>query len=161
MLAAGALPLGTVKDKAMKKVRFNLSDFNVGDRVIQPENYGDRFNPDEEVYGGTVEAIEPNGVRVIWDKKWMNTDYSLVPVTDVLYLETDWNAKQSVLETEFNKVASELKAKLETVKQSLLDAQKIVSDAGYEFYDFRNYDAMSPLETALGQFGWSTSSLYC
>lgn len=145
----------------VKKIRFNVNDFEVGDRVVQPDDYDyKQYYPDMEVYFGTITSIESDGVKVHWDKSWMNTNHSTVSTTEPLYLEADWNQKQSALEQEFAKVADTVRAKLEIVKESLLDAKKFVSDAGYEFYHFR-HDAMSPLEAAMEQFGWSTSSLYC
>lgn len=143
----------------MKKHKFDVNSFSVGDRVVQPDSYDDRYHPNGEHYFGTVSSIEQDGVRVHWDSSWMNTNHSLVPNTEPLYLEADWNKKQSVLEEEFKKVSGAMKAKLETVKTSLLEFHQMADEAGYSFYELR--DAMGPLEEAMEHFGWSTSSLYC
>lgn len=163
----GAAPLGAVKENDMPRVSKKLS-LKVGDRVgtfVDEWGSSGEFSTKPIIrddagpeYGEVIDFNGASQVVVQWDNEFMNPKYSTQPISVLLY-EDEMKARHSAIEKEFDKVSTEIRAKMKEAGKLLREANKLAKKQGQQLADM--YDATDPLYSAMDACGWRTSSFDC
>lgn len=136
-----------------------MTKFTIGDRVGASYYDISKLQYNNKPYYGIVTAVlTEDCVFVKWDDKWRNDRPHTVNI-DRLRLESELFREYSDLEQAFHSVELEVQSKLVEAGQIILEAQKIARASGFDLQELS--DACSPLEDAMSEAGWQTSSWHC
>ena len=139
--------------------------FQVGDRVARNDIDIDCAGgaPNEPDFGTIVEVVSDTQVRVLWDwqKPYANQptgEPNLFEVADLI-TETKAQKEFASLEKEWHKFSKPLIAKMEQAAKLIREVNKKVQKEGFDLNEM--YDLTDPLEQAMEDSGWNTSSWNC
>lgn len=148
--------------------------YKVGDRVgLAVSEYDDeynydgptvgklRYNEDEgPEYGVVTRVVSSGRVFVKWDNEWYNKYHEdEEQETNKLLPEAVHKKEYARLKADYNKLGTEIKAKMKEAAKLVREAGKLASKTNHELSEM--YDEVSPLINAMDASGWRSSSWGC
>lgn len=138
-----------------------MSEFKVGDRVVDKVESDLEYHQDKYVIRGTILSFkenDPNTVKVNWDQYWVSPNPSNISI-DKLILEEEADQLLSKLEAEYEIWAAPIRVKMKEAGQLILEANALALKEKKSLVDLHELSA--GLTNAMDEVGWSTSSLSC
>lgn len=135
--------------------------FKLGDRVVKMTDALDHYNPNADLtLRGVIQgsSIDNGKVFVKWDGRWNTPPIEEVDLSS-LVSEEEANQKISILEQEYDKVFQQVRAKVDSAAELLLEANKLATPTGTNLFEM--YEAHRALIRAMDDCGWNTSSFNC